>query len=115
MGASSVTGTGPGAAEVTRGPGNGRGQYSSLVDPHIVWHGTATLSKGSATVYLPSTIQVPPTHLTILVGGFGYAVEKVVTNDIVTAFVIEGYGEKVDYIVIDANNSCFCEYFEEPV
>ena len=42
MGATSVTGVGAGAADVTRGPGNNRNQFASLLDPHIVFHGTAS-------------------------------------------------------------------------
>jgi hypothetical protein len=110
MGASSVTGTGLGEAGITRGPGNNRSSFYSNVDPHIVWHGKATLTEGSAVVNLPSNIQVPPSNLAVFVGGKGYSVSKITVDDIMTGFRIVGYYDgTVDYIVIDANNSCFCE------
>jgi hypothetical protein len=111
MTASSVTGVGVGAAEMTRGPGNDRGLFYSVVDPHVVWHGTAALDDGSATIYLPSTIRVPPEHLAVFVTGkMSYVIEKLVDVDgNMEGFVISGYGDQFDYIVIDANNDCFCE------
>ena len=65
MGATSVTGTGPGSAfgwnkgsqEMTLG-------VSHLIGPHVVAAGVATLSAGAATVYLPfltsGAMAVPP-------------------------------------------------------
>jgi hypothetical protein len=130
MGASSVTGTGHGDAGLTRGPNNNRGHFYSVVDPHVVWHGTATLTLDreeetyTATVYLPSTINVPPEHLAVFVGGKGYTVSKLTDSDgMMYGFVIVAWGtsypdSKVDYIVIDANNDCFCSNYinviEEP-
>lgn len=116
MTATSVTGIGPGAAEITRGPGNGRNQFYSVVDPHVVWHGTATLIQGTVTVYLPSTLAVvPPTHYAVFVAGKGYATAKITdASGNMTGFRIVGYGDYVDYIVVDANNTCFCEDHTEP-
>lgn len=113
MGASSVTGTGHGDAEVTRGPGNGRDQYGSLVDPHIVWHGRKTLTKGTALIYLPSTISVPPTHLAVFTGGTGWVQMKIVQNGLMTGFLVLGGEEYIDYIVVNANNACFCDQYDQ--
>jgi|WetSurMetagenome_2_1015567.scaffolds.fasta_scaffold420845_2 hypothetical protein len=112
MGAASVTGTGPGDAGITRGPGNGRNQFYSMVDPHVVWHGTVNLALGTATVVLPSNIRVPPTHLAVFTAGKGFAIAKNLDeNDNMEGFTVIGYGTSIDYIVVDANNDCFGENY----
>jgi hypothetical protein len=119
MGATSVTGRGTGDSGLTRGPENNRDQFYSVVDPHVVWHGTATLEQvedsylGVATVYLPSTIRVPPEHLAVFVGGKGWTIVKNIDSDgMMIGFTIFGYTDtKVDYIVMDANNACFGDIY----
>ena len=67
MGATSVTGVGNGAVNVGRGPGNNRNQFASLLDPHIVFHGTVYIDTGSGgetTVSLPSNVWDVPENLT---------------------------------------------------
>lgn len=110
MGAKSVTGTGVGVAGINRGPGNNRNQFYSMVDPHVIWHGTVEFVENVATVYLPSNIVLPPERLTVLVAGKGWCVEKVVTDGIVTAFTVVGSGF-ADFVVVDAANNCFCSEF----
>jgi hypothetical protein len=112
MTASSVTGVGVGTAEMTRGPGNERGLFYSVVDPHVIWHGKAEMVRGSAYVEFPSTIRVPPTHLAVFIGGLGYTSLKVIDlNGNMVGFIVVGGADFVDYIVVDANNACFCENY----
>ena len=57
MGATSVTGIGPGSAEgLHKGPGNGRNLYVPLQTPHVVAAGTVTLASGAATVVFPTPL-----------------------------------------------------------
>jgi hypothetical protein len=66
MGATSVTGTGPGSAlGWNKGvPGETTIGVENLIGPHVVAAGVATLSAGAATVYLPfltsGAMAVPP-------------------------------------------------------
>lgn len=106
MGATSVTGKGPGAGEPNRGPGNNRSQYVSLLDPHVVYSGTCTTDNsgpgGYATVVLPPAVKDLPENLTIICGGKGYCVNKNLDGDgMVESFQILG-AKKVDldFIVI---------------
>jgi hypothetical protein len=113
MGASSVTGTGLGEAGITRGPGNNRNNFYSVVDPHVVWHGVATITNNIGVVMLPSNIRLPPTQLAVFVSGKStFVYYKIVEDGIMTGFVVFSAGmNDVDYIVVDANNSCFCEQY----
>lgn len=57
MGATSVTGVGPGSADAgVKGPGNGRNHYVPMVTPHIIAAGTVALTAGAATVTFPSAL-----------------------------------------------------------
>jgi len=112
MGATSVTGVGPGAANVTRGPGNLRDKYASLLDPHVVCHGKIYIEGGSggyATVNLPSDVKDMPEKLTILCSGKTYGITKNLDMDgLVESFEIYGTKKRdVDYIVIKSPSSLF--------
>lgn len=114
MGATSVTGVGAGAANVTRGPGNNRNQFSSLLDGHIVWHGKIyidTGTGGNATVDLPSNLKDMPEKLTILCSGKTYGVNKNLDGDgLVESFDIQGAKDRdVDFIVIKSPSGMFTE------
>lgn len=114
MGATSVTGVGPGAANVTRGPGNNRNQFSSLLDGHIVWHGKIYIdfgTGGNATVDLPSNLKDMPEKLTILCSGKTYGVNKNLDGDgLVESFDIQGAKDRdVDFIVIKSPSGMFTE------
>ena len=50
MGATSVTGVGPGAGEPNKGPLNNRTQYVSILDPHVVFSGTVYIDTGSGVM-----------------------------------------------------------------
>jgi hypothetical protein len=57
MGATSVTGVGPGDAHPgIKGPGNGRNIYVPLLTSHVVAAGRVTLSAGAATVTFPEAL-----------------------------------------------------------
>lgn len=57
MGATSVTGKGPGHAfPGVKGPGNERNIFVPLLSPHVVEAGTVSLSGGVATVTFPSPL-----------------------------------------------------------
>ena len=109
MGATSVTGVGPGAANVTRGPGNNRNQYASLLDPHVVAHGTIYTESGYVTVELQSNVWDVPENLTIICGGKGVGVNKNTNGDgLCTSFDI--YAAKkidLDYVVIKSPSGNF--------
>ena len=109
MGATSVTGVGAGAANVTRGPGNLRDQYASLLDPHVVWHGKIYNNDGTVTVTLPSDVKDLPEKLTILCSGKTYGVNKNLDGDgLVESFNIQGAKKRdVDFIVIKSPSSLF--------
>jgi hypothetical protein len=112
MGATSATGVGNGAAGVTRGPGNLRDQYASLLDPHVVWHGKIYIDSGNggdAQIDLPSNIKDVPEKLTILCSGKAYAVTKNLDGDgLVESFEITGTKKReVDFIVIKSPSALF--------
>lgn len=109
MGATSVTGVGQGSAGVTRGPGNNRDQYQSLLDPHVVFHGKIYLDGGTATIDLPSDIKDLPEKLTILCSGKSYGITKNLDGDgLVESFEIDGAKKRdVDFIVIKSPSSLF--------
>lgn len=102
MGATSVTGVGPGAANVTRGPGNLRNQYASLLDPHVVAHGTIYGNSEPQLINLPSDVWDVPENLTILISGKAVAFDKVTNGDgLVTGFgVLSSKNTDIDYVVI---------------
>ena len=103
MGATSVTGAGPGAANVTRGPGNLRNQYASLLDPHVVAHGTFLTGEGAPlTISLPSDQWDVPENLTIILSGKAVVFDKVTNSDgLVTGFgVISAKKTENDYVII---------------
>jgi hypothetical protein len=110
MGATSVTGKGVGAAEPNKGPNNGRNNYVSLLDPHVVFSGTVFMdtggSPGQATVYLPENVKQVPERLTIVCGGKAYMVNKNLDgNGLVESFDIEGAKKiDIDFLVIDSVN-----------
>ena len=66
MGATSVTGVGPGAADGNKGPGNGRDQFVPLLTPHVVAAGTAVLAAGAATVTFPSALSGSETGYSVM-------------------------------------------------
>lgn len=109
MAATSVTGVGQGAAGPVRGPGNNRNQYQSLLDPHVVYHGTIYNNDGTVTVTLPSSVKDLPEKLTILCSGKTYGVEKNLDGDgLVESFDIYGAKKRdVDFIVIKSPSSLF--------
>ena len=112
MGATSATGVGAGAANVVRGPGNNRNQYQSLLDPHIVAHGTVFVEAGTGgewNIDLPSNVWDKPENLMILVAGKSLAIYKNTNGDgLVTSFTIDGAKKRdVDYVVIKSPSGLF--------
>lgn len=109
MAATSVTGVGKGAAGPVRGPGNNRNQYVSLLDPHVVYHGTIYNNDGTVTVTLPSSAKDVPERLTILCSGKTYGVDKNLDGDgLVESFDINGAKKRdVDFVVIKSPASKF--------
>ena len=68
MGATSVTGVGPGDAfPGIKGPGNGRNIYVSLLTPHVVKAGSATLASGTATVTFSSALSGSEANYVVMV------------------------------------------------
>lgn len=58
MGATSVTGIGPGSAfPGQKGPGNERNIYVPLAGPHVVAAGTGALVGGTLTVTFPTALE----------------------------------------------------------
>ena len=102
MGATSVTGTGPGAANVTRGPGNLRNQYASLLDPHIVAHGTIYGGDTVQFISLPSDKWDVPENLTMLISGKAVNFDKSTNGDgLVDGFyILSSKKTDIDYVVI---------------
>lgn len=109
MAATSVTGVGQGAAGPVRGPGNNRNQFQSLLDPHIVFHGTIYNDDGSVNVTLPSSVKDVPEKLTILCSGKTYGINKNLDGDgLVESFEIYGAKKRdVDFVVIKSPSSAF--------
>jgi len=103
MGATSVTGAGQGAANVTRGPGNLRNQYASLLDPHVIAHGTFQgINGGTLIVNLPSDQYDVPENLTIIISGKAIVFEKITNGDgLVTGFnIVSSKKTDNDYVII---------------
>ena len=111
MSATSVTGVGNGAAGPVRGPGNNRNQYASLLDPHIVYHGTVYMGDAEEKlIELPSSVRDVPEKLTILVTGKAYAIFKNVTDGILTGFTISGAKKRdVDFVVVKSPSGLFVD------
>lgn len=112
MGASSVTGVGAGAANVTRGPGNLRNQYASLLDPHIVWHGTAYADNGTVQIKLPSNLYDLKENLTLLCSTQAFLSEKNINGDgLCTGFTVYAYKKAdLDFVIIKSPNGRFTPY-----
>ena len=111
MGASSVTGTGNGSVSMGRGPGNGRNQFTSLLDPHVVFHGTVYMSNGNETVSLPSNVWDLPEKLTILCAGKAWGVYKNLNSDgLVISFTVNGVKKRdVDFVIVKSPSGHFVE------
>ena len=118
MGATSVTGTGPGAANVTRGPGNLRNQYASLLDPHVVAHGTFMGGEGGGPIEitLPSDQWDVPENLTMLISGKSVAFFKNTNEDgLVTSFdVLCAKKTDSDYVIIKSPGGGFTNNYNNP-
>jgi len=72
MGATSVTGKGPGDAfPGIKGPGNERNIYVPLLSPHVVAAGTVTLSGGAATVTFPEALGGSHVNYVVMLTGEG--------------------------------------------
>ncbi len=57
MGATSVTGVGPGSADAgVKGPGNGRNHYVPMAAPHVVAAGSGVLAAGALEIVFPSAL-----------------------------------------------------------
>ena len=109
MGATSVTGVGNGSVSVGRGPGNNRNQFASLLDPHVVFHGTVYMSNNEETVSLPSNIWDLPEKLTILCAGKAWGIYKNTNGDgLVTSFTISGTKKRdVDFVIVKSPSAHF--------
>ena len=109
MGATSVTGVGAGAADVTRGPGNNRNQFASLLDPHIVFHGTAYAENGDVRIDLPSSVYDVPENLTLLCSTQAFLSEKILNgDDICIGFRVYAYKKAdLDYVIIKSPSGKF--------
>lgn len=112
MGATSSTGVGFGSAGPQRGPGNNRNQYASLLDPHVIHHGTAYIESGSSgylEIPLPEKAWDLPENLTILVAGKAYGVYKNTNGDgLVYSFTVYGNKKRdIDYVIVKSPSSRF--------
>ena len=116
MSATSVTGVGNGAAGPVRGPGNNRNQYASLLDPHIVFHGTAYMDNNDITIDLPVSVRDVPEKLTILCAGKAFGIYKEITDGILTGFTISGAKKRdVDFVVVKSPSGLFIDGDYGPV
>ena len=122
MGATSNEGTGRGAAEPNRGPGNNRNQYVSLLDTHVVYSGYATPTEGGGgeggsafyTINVPPNLKDVPEKLTLMAAGKGFAIAKNLDdNGLVESFEVIG-AKKVgfDFVIIKSPSSNFISDFE---
>lgn len=100
MGASSVTGVGNGAANIVRGPGNGRNSFVSVLDPHVVYSGT--IPAGDTLVTLPSDVKDIPENLSLLCAGKSYMTGKNLDGDgLVESFdILAAKKQDIDFVVI---------------
>jgi hypothetical protein len=118
MGATSNEGTGRGAAEPNRGPGNNRNQYVSLLDEHVVYSGYATPPEGGGnpvfyTINVPSNLKDVPEKLTLMVAGKGFAIAKNLdANGLVESFGVIGTKKGgFDFVIIKSPSSNFIPEF----
>lgn len=104
MGATSVTGTGNGAAYGTKGPGNSRDQYVPLVSAHVVEAGTVTISGGTATVTFTEAMPHSKTHYAVTAsaasGSTAITITKNDTSSKFVSFTITGANVDHDYVVV---------------
>lgn len=105
MGATSSTGVGNGSAGPQRGPSNNRNQYASLLDPHVVHHGTGYIDTGSSgelEIPLPEKAWDLPENLTILLAGKAWGIQKNTNGaGLVTSFTISGNKKRdIDFVVV---------------
>ena len=114
MGSTTTEGAGPGAAEITRGPGNNRNQFVSLLDAHIVHSGYAYPPEGSGspafyTINVPPNLKDVPEKLTLMVAGKGFAIAKNLdANGLVESFGVVGTKKGgFDYVVIKSPGGTF--------
>lgn len=111
MGATSVTGVGPGSSEgLHKGPGNGRNLYVPLQTPHVVAAGTAVLATGTATVTFPTVLGGSETgYVVMLTAETETAVGVTTKTDVdgnFSSFVISGTGsDHVMWLVAKAGNA----------
>ena len=105
MGATSVTGTGKGAAFNNKGPHNGRDQFVPLLSPHVVLAGNITLTGTTGTVTFVAPMPSSKTNYVVMVTATSGTTLPVVTtktdvNSLFTSFVITGgSGSTNDYMV----------------
>lgn len=104
MGATSVTGTGNGAAYGQKGPHNNRDQYVPLTSPHVVDAGSITLSGGTATYHFPHAMPYSKTYYSVVAtassGSTAITVTKVDTSSAFTHFTITGANTAHDFVVV---------------
>lgn len=103
--------SGPGAA-TNKGPGNNRNQFVSLLDPHIVLHGTLQLDGSGDGIYMfPSTLtSLPPERLSVIIAGKANTVEKIIedgTGNMIGFITVGANNAIVDFMVVDAVSNTF--------
>ena len=99
MGAYSVTGiSGAGAAQLQKGPGNGRNQFVPLASPGVVLAGTVTAAAGGTLTVAVSGLTQPAASYVVLVSGQVDATKassvfsKHETSSVFDSFVITATG-----------------------
>jgi hypothetical protein len=114
MGATSNEGTGRGAAEPNRGPGNNRNQYVSLLDTHVVYSGYVTPTEGGGspafyTINVPPNLKDVPEKLALMVAGKGFTIAKNLdANGLVESFGVVGVKKGgFDFVIIKSPSSNF--------
>lgn len=103
MGATSVTGTGNGAAGITRGPQNDRTNYVSKLDFDVVYSGTIYSDNDTnITIDLPSNVKDLPENLAILVSGKAFKTDKNLDGDgLVESFDVSCAKKiDIDFVVV---------------
>lgn len=109
MAATSVTGTGTGAAATQKGPGNGRNYWVPQVNPHVVAAGVATLDSSAHTVVVTfGPLPLAAANYAVLVTsetsttGALY-VTKTDTSSKFTSFTVTGTGDgSVSWAIVSA-------------
>jgi hypothetical protein len=111
MGATSVTGVGPGSAEAgVKGPGNGRNIYVPQVSPHVLAAGSGVLAGGALTVTFPSALAGSESgYVVMLTTDAAVAAVAAKTDDAdgnFASFDIAGTGtDSVMWMVVNAGNA----------